>query len=103
MSPSPKAPTPPPPPPPRRPGAGRNGPSSPQGRSDVRMPRWGLVALGILLLAVLAWPLLSPQSDANEITFSELRQELEAGNVESLEYNNNNGHITGEYTDEERG
>lgn len=64
----------------------------------MKMPRWGLAALAAVIIAVLAYPLLFPQESGQELTFSEFRAEVEAGNVESLEYNNNNGDISGELT-----
>lgn len=104
MSRTPKAP--PPPPPPRRPGgSGRSGPPSDNGsnESDTRMPRWAFGALGALILLVFAWSIAFGSDNREEITFQELRHTVAAGEIETVEYNNNNGHVTGTYINEERG
>ncbi len=106
MSPSPKAPPPPPPPPPpKRAGSGGR-PPAPEGspnRSDVRLPRWAVLLLAAMLIALVAFPLLSPSDSSSQITFQELRQEVEAGNVAKIVYDNNTGHIDGDYENEDRG
>ncbi|MDZ7678688.1 MAG: ATP-dependent zinc metalloprotease FtsH [Acidimicrobiales bacterium] len=118
MSPSPQAPPPPPPPPPpRRPtpggrqggkgGWGRwsnsNQSSDSQGKSQSRMPRWTIWVLIGALVAVLVFPMLAPSDDSEHIEFHEFREQVEDGEIATVEYNNNNGDITGEYVDEERG
>ena len=64
------------------------------------MPRWALVLIGAVLLLVVAWPLLAPDDGGESISFSEFMAEVEAGNVESVEINNNNGKISGEFDDD---
>ncbi|MFP3906205.1 MAG: ATP-dependent zinc metalloprotease FtsH [Acidimicrobiales bacterium] len=118
MSPSPQAPPPPPPPPPpRRPtpggrpggkgGWGRWSNSSQssdnQGKTQSRMPRWTIWVLIGALLAVLVFPMLAPSDDGEHIEFHEFLEQVEAGEIASVEYDNNNGDISGEYVDEERG
>jgi cell division protease FtsH len=59
--------------------------------------------IAAVLIGLVAFPLLSSTPSGDEITFEELRKEVEAGNVESIEYNNDTGDISGEYADEQRG
>ena len=109
MSPSPKAPPPPPPPPPPRKtpsgGWGRSpagGPPSPGGdRTQPRLPRWAVFVLVGMLFALLLSPVLFDQSGGERIEFYEFLELVEAGDVETVQYNNNNGAISGELTNGE--
>ncbi|MGY6500917.1 MAG: ATP-dependent zinc metalloprotease FtsH [Acidimicrobiales bacterium] len=110
MSPSPKAPPPPPPPPPPRrsgPGGGRDNRSSKPDQSSsgnaTRLPRWSIWVLAAVLLSIVAFPLLFPSEDGERLEFFEFRQLVAEGEIASVEYNNNNGRITGDFTNDERG
>jgi cell division protease FtsH len=59
--------------------------------------------IAAVLIGLVAYPLLAPARNGEEITFEELRKEVEAGNIESVEYDNETGDMSGQYTDEDRG
>jgi len=86
----------PPPPPPVPSGGKRPGRS---GRSDAGWPRWSLwVLLGLVTASIVASSLLSTSED-NSITYNKFLDRVEAGQVKSVEINNDNAHIRGERTD----
>ena len=66
------------------------------------VPRWSLwVLLGLIAAVLLMQPLFSA-SEGREIQYSELLQQVANDNVKSIEWNNDNGHITGEFSDGEK-
>jgi cell division protease FtsH len=68
------------------------------------MPRWTIWVLIGVLLAVLVWPdAVDRGRRATASSSHEFRELVEAGEIATVEYNNNNGNITGDYVDEERG
>jgi cell division protease FtsH len=91
--------SPPPPPPPPSPGRSR-GPGRPgrPGR-DQQLPRWAIWVLGGALLAVFLLPGLLTQSDRKDIDYSTLRRDVAADRVQSIEWDNNDGSISGTLTD----
>eukprot|EP00095_Tigriopus_kingsejongensis_P009565 snap_masked-scaffold7810_size2995-processed-gene-0.1 protein:Tk09565 transcript:snap_masked-scaffold7810_size2995-processed-gene-0.1-mRNA-1 annotation:"hypothetical protein" len=81
--------TPPPPPP------GRN-PRMP-GRADGGFPRWALwVVVGVLIVLIGVMANQNSQS-TNEISYTEFKEEVLAGNVKSIEYDNTTAKIEGEF------
>jgi cell division protease FtsH len=102
----------PPPPPPPPPGRGRpqgsqppRDPRVPPGDGQRRpgrpgsWPRWVLWVLAGLLLATILVPSLLPDDNGDELTYSEFIAAVEAGDVASIEINNSNGRISGEFED----
>ncbi len=85
---------PPPPPPPsadKRPGR--------SGRGDGGWPRWSLwVLLGLVTASIVASSLLSSNDDSSSISYDTFMSRVEAGQVKSVEINNDNAHIKGERT-----
>src|SRR5205823_4608887 len=80
-----------PPPPPREQRSGRSGGSS--------WPRWSIwILLGIVGAALLL-PSLFSGDEGKEIDYSDFIERVSHDQVKSIEWNNNNGHITGELTD----
>jgi cell division protease FtsH len=65
------------------------------------MPRWAIWVLIGVLLAFAVGPMFMAGDDGERIDFYEFREQVEAGNIATVEYNNNNGNITGEYADGE--
>ena len=55
------------------------------------LPRWSFWVLAGVLAAALLLPALLGGSEGEEITYAEFLDAVEAGNVESIEWNNNNG------------
>src|SRR5437764_1657630 len=87
-------PPPPPPPPPReqRGSGGRMG-----GMSS--LPRWTIwVLLGVAAAAFLL-PTFFSGSEGRDLKYSEFLTQVQADNVKSIEWNNSNGHINGEFAD----
>src|SRR5581483_5977907 len=83
-------PPPPPPPPPREPRPGR-------GMSA--WPRWSIwVLLGVVAAAFLISPLFGGSS-GQEIKYSDFLAQVQNENVKSIEWNNNNGTINGQFAD----
>ncbi len=98
----PQSPPPPPPPPGRASGRGQGDGSGQRPGTPARlggMPRWSLwVLLGILALGfVLAG--FFPGEDREDLTYSQFREQVIAGNVAEVEINNNDGDIDGELDD----
>ncbi|MEO1063103.1 MAG: ATP-dependent zinc metalloprotease FtsH [Actinomycetota bacterium] len=76
----------------------RNG--SGRGR-DQGWPRWSIWVLIGVVLASLALPTLFASDDSTSIDYTEFLDEVRAGNVDTFEFNNNNGRISGEFDDGE--
>ncbi len=75
-------------------------PSTPA-RGDGPFPRWALwIVAGVLAVLVVS-TLFSPSGNETELTYGEFLQAVENGDVDSVEYDNNNGKITGQFKDEE--
>ena len=81
------------PPPPPPPSAGK-GPKA--GKSESSWPRWSLwVLLGLVTVSIVASSLLSSGDDATAISYDTFMSRVEAGQVESVEINNENADIDG--------
>src|SRR3954471_6929362 len=87
----------PPPPPPQ----GPREPRAPQGRSGglSSWPRWSIYVLLGLVAAAFLLPALFSGSDGVDLQYSQFLQQVQNGNVKSIEWNNENGHINGEFAD----
>jgi cell division protease FtsH len=93
-----QSPPPPPPPPGRQSSGGQSGGSGGSGFFG-GMPRWSLwVLLGVLVLGF-GVASLFPSGTSEDLTYSEFRQEVLAGDVEQITIDNNNGDITGRLDD----
>ena len=91
----PQSPPPPPPPPGREPKRGLQGGSNRLGG----FPRWSLwVLIGVLLLGFLLAGFF-PTSQRKDVTYSQFREKVIAGDVTKIEIDNNDGSITGELKD----
>jgi cell division protease FtsH len=66
------------------------------------MPRWTIFVLVGVLLAFALGPVLFAEEQGERIEFYEFLEQVEAGEVATVEYNNNNGAISGELNDGER-
>jgi cell division protease FtsH len=88
----PQGPTPPPPPP-----HGRN-PKVPA-RPDGGWPRWSAWIVVGILISLFAASFVLTEEETGQIAYTEFIQHVEAGRVESIEFNNTNGRIVGEFTD----
>jgi cell division protease FtsH len=104
-----KLPPPPPPPPPARgrgdrpplprdlrSGGGSGGDGTRRPGRPGTWPRWLLWVLAGVLLATVFVPSLLPDDEGNELTYSEFRNEVAAGNVVAVEVNRSSGKIKGE-------
>jgi cell division protease FtsH len=87
-----QGPTPPPPPP-----HGRN--PKPAGRQDGGWPRWSAWIVVGILVTLFAASFLAAGDDGNQVSYTEFIEQVEAGRVESIEFNNTNGRISGDFTD----
>src|ERR671918_1233033 len=87
--------SPPPPPPPPSPGRSPRGTGS--GRES--LPRWSIWVLAGVILAVLVLPSFMNRTDRREIDYSDLLTRVEQGQIEELDWNNNDGSITGQLDD----
>ena len=83
---------PPPPPPPGREARGNGGPGSPRMGG---LPRWSIWVLVGVLLAGFVLAGLFPSEPRESITYSEFRAAVVAGDIESIEIDNNDGSIEG--------
>ncbi len=87
------------PPPPPPPSAGKGNKSAP-GKSDSAWPRWSLwVLLGLVTASIIASSLLSSGDDSSAISYDTFMSRVEAGQVKSVEINNDSAKITGERAD----
>src|SRR4051812_22638896 len=91
---SPQGPPPPPPPPPRDPRAsgGRTGGIS-------SWPRWSLWVLLGLIAAAFVLPYAFTTDEGRDLDYSQMLEQVRNDNVKSIEWNNENGHISGEFND----
>jgi cell division protease FtsH len=90
--------------PPPTPGGPRDGqrPSGPRSLGG-GLPRWSFWVLAGVLAASLLLPALLGSPEGNEITYAEFIDEVQAGKVAAIEWNNNDGSINGEFTTEAGG
>src|SRR5436190_1620558 len=88
------SPQPPPPPPP----PGSRGPSGRTGGLS-SWPRWSIWVLLGLVAAAFLLPALFSSSEGVDLQYSQFLNEVKNGNVKSIEWNNENGHISGEFAD----
>ncbi|HMQ27459.1 MAG TPA: ATP-dependent metallopeptidase FtsH/Yme1/Tma family protein, partial [Acidimicrobiales bacterium] len=89
------------PPPPPPPSAGKGpGATKPDNSS---WPRWSLwVLLGLVTASIVASSLLSSGDDGSAISYDDFMSRVEAGDVKSVEINNDNAKISGEVDDGEK-
>jgi cell division protease FtsH len=85
-------PPPPPPPPPPQQRDQRQGGRTPS------WPRWSIWILLAIVGAALLLPTLFGGDDGQEVSYSDFLTKVSEDQVKSIEWNNNNGHITGELT-----
>jgi cell division protease FtsH len=88
----------PPPPPPPPPGRNQRGPSG-SGRPEQSFPRWALWALVALIFVVLIAPSIMPRTDRDQISWNQFQDEVDDGRIDSVEWNNTNGSVTGTRSD----
>src|SRR5687767_11455071 len=88
--------TPPPTPGSRDPQPGRSG-----GRPSLTggLPRWSFWILGGVLALALLLPNLVGSTPGDELSYREFLDEVRDGNVESIEWDNNDGSIEGTFTE----
>ena len=87
---------PPPPPPPRQPRGAGERPTPREGG----FPRWGLWVFVGLMVAALLLPGLLGGDDSTDVEYSEFMQSVREDEVESIEFDNTNGNISGTYVDD---
>src|SRR5436190_18404622 len=87
--------SPPPPPPPPRDSRGSSG----RGGGMSSWPRWSIWVLLGLIAAAFLLPSLFNTDEGTELQYSQFLQQVQNGNVKSIEWNNENGHINGEFAD----
>ena len=62
-------------------------------------PRWSLWVLLGLIAAAFLLPTLFSTSEGPDLQYSQFLDQVRANNVKSIEWNNDNGHIAGEFAD----
>ncbi len=82
-----------PPPPPN----GRNPRSA--GRPDNNWPRWSAWVVLAVLIVLVAAAVATTAEDESAIAYSQFLEDVQAGEVESIETDNTNAEITGKFTD----
>src|SRR5262249_50913605 len=83
----------PPPPPPQR----EQRPPSRSGMGS--WPRWSIwVLLGVVAAALLL-PSLFSTSEGPQLTYTDFLAQVQNNNVKSIDWNNNDGHINGQFVD----
>src|SRR5689334_18769263 len=90
--------TPPPPPPPPRDSRGSSGGRS-GGSAMSGIPRWTLWVLAGVAAAALLLTTFGGGSTGPDLQYSQFLHEVQNNNVKSIEWNNENGHINGEFAD----
>ena len=90
-----------PPPPGSRDPQGR--PGGPRPSLTGGLPRWSLWVLFGVLVAALMIPALVGEAPGEDISYGTFLDQVRAGEVESIEWNNNNGRIKGTFTEAEGG
>jgi cell division protease FtsH len=85
----------PPPPPPPSPGRSSGGQGS---RPDQVFPRWAIWALLGVVAAVFVLPVFLSRTERDSITYSQLLTQVQQDKVDTLEWDNNDGSITGKKT-----
>src|SRR3954468_6233768 len=90
---SPQTPPPPPPPPPQR------DQRSPLRQGMGSWPRWSIWVLLAIVAAALLLPSLFSGSEGVGLNYTDFVAQVRNENVKSIEWNNNNGHINGEFAD----
>ena len=72
---------------------GRTGPGSPSGSAQTR--RWALAVVVVVLIVLLIGSGMFKRSTAKTLSFSTLEQDIVSGQVQSANFNNNTGVVTG--------
>ncbi|MDY7102865.1 MAG: ATP-dependent zinc metalloprotease FtsH [Actinomycetota bacterium] len=75
--------------------------SGSSGRQESGWPKWSIWILLGLVVAALFLPSQLDRSSSESLAYSDFLDDVEAGEVESFEFNNNNGDITATYSDGE--
>ncbi|HYI61604.1 MAG TPA: ATP-dependent zinc metalloprotease FtsH, partial [Acidimicrobiales bacterium] len=86
-----------PPPPPERSPDGPGGRAS--GKSEPGWPKWSLYVLAAAFVGVLALAVTSGGSSGTEISYSRFLDQVEAGKVKTIEFDNGTAKIEGTYSD----
>ncbi|HEX4820535.1 MAG TPA: ATP-dependent zinc metalloprotease FtsH [Acidimicrobiales bacterium] len=94
--------TPPPPPPPPRDSRGPSGGSRMGGSGMASIPRWTLWVLVGVAAAAFLLTTLGSGSTGPDLQYSQFLHEVQNNNVKSIDWNNENGHINGEFADGEK-
>ena len=97
---------PPPPPPPRGPRSPERSPdrSRPPGRAagtrpDPKWSRWGIWAIGLVIVGLLALSIFTPGSSRIDLSYPDFVTKVQAGEVTKVRVNNDTSRITGEFKD----
>jgi cell division protease FtsH len=88
-------------PPSSQPPSGGRSPRGSGGRSESSLPRWAPWVLAGLLISVFFLPNYLNREERESVHFTEFQELVRDGEVESVRWNNNTGHVTGELRDEE--
>src|SRR5437763_4445784 len=62
-------------------------------------PRWSIWVLLGLVAAAFLLPTFFSTSEGTDLQYSQFLTEVQNGNVKSIEWNNDDGHITGQFID----
>ena len=97
---------PPPPPPPRAPRSPERSPDRPRppgraagARPDPKWSRWGIWAIGLVIVGLLALSLFTPKSSRIDLSYPDFVTKVQAGEVTKVRVNNDTSRITGELKD----
>jgi cell division protease FtsH len=74
---------------------GRDGRAGGRAGRDQGFPRWSVWILVGILLASLLLPGLFSGSSSKDISYADFLDKVRGGQVQSIEWNNNNGHVSG--------
>jgi cell division protease FtsH len=77
-------------------GPGRTGPGSPSGSEQVW--RWAIAIIAVILIVLFIGSGMFNRSTAKTINFSALEQDITSGHVQTANFNNSNGVVTGTLT-----
>ncbi len=97
---------PPPPPPPRAPRSPERSPDRPRPpgratgtRPDPKWSRWGIWAIGLVIVGLLALSIFTPGSSRIDLSYPDFVTKVQAGEVTKVRVNNDTSRITGELKD----
>ncbi|HET8929662.1 MAG TPA: ATP-dependent zinc metalloprotease FtsH [Acidimicrobiales bacterium] len=90
---------PPPPPPPRRSSGGPKGQPSGSGSPlEGGWPKWMIWVLAGVVVVVIGLYAFGSTSSGKDISYSSFMRDVQSGKVDTVKFNNANGHITGTYS-----